>query len=318
MGQWVDGSTALSHEPIDSLTHLLIDPFDGLSDLRARLIRVVRPQALVDDPLRLLRVIRFAAQLDFDIEDQTFWSVCQHAPLLFRVAAERVREELFAMLDVPECVPYLDLLSRTGLIGVIVPGLSVQFDMRGLQRVAEVERLITKMRYGRVRATLLKFAALLSPLTFTYSVSVFEKIGRWLKLSNDEIRLLSLMVRYHDQPRALVRSGNVTGRAKRRFFRAVGDAAVEVLLLTLAAEEPVDHLLHTFVNELLRDYFEGAPCARPTRFVRGDEIIARYGVPAGPRIRELIEGIEEAEAEGEVTSRGEAWQWLDRAIEQTR
>ena len=318
MSQWVDGSTALSHERIDPLTHLLIDPFNGLSDLHARLIRVVSPQALVDDPLRLLRVIRFAAQLGFNIEEQTWQSVCRHAPLLGRVAAERVREEFFAVLGVASCMPYLRLMRESGLLQIIVPELFAQSGAveRGLRTVTAAERLIAEISRGQAQNTLLKFAALLAPLMT--SVDTVQTIAERLRLSNKETQLLCTMARYHDQPRALVRSGDVTGRAKRRFFRAVGDAAVEVLLLALAVEEPVGHLFRTFVNELLRDYFEGARCACPTRFVRGDEIMARYGIPAGPRIRELLESIEEAEAEGEVTNRETAWRWLDRTVEQLR
>jgi tRNA nucleotidyltransferase/poly(A) polymerase len=317
LGQWVDGSTALSHDPIDSLTHFLIDPFEGLSDLRARWIRLVRPQALVDDPLRLLRVVRFAAQLGFAIEESTGQSVREHAPLLGRVAAERVREEFFAVFGAASCVPYVRWMREAGLLQIVVPELSAPSDgvERGLRVVASVERLIAEVSRGQAQNTLLKFAALLTPLRA--SVDTMRTIARRLRLSNKATRLLSAMARYHDQPRALVRSGDLTGRAKRRFFRAVGEAAGEVLLLALAVEEAGDGLLRAFVNELRRDYLEGAPCARPTRFVRGDEIMARYGIPAGPRIRELIEGIEEAEAEGEVASREAAWQWLDRTLERS-
>lgn len=326
LSQWVNGS--ISSSPISVATSTinyqpsvitsLIDPFGGLSDLRARLIRVVRPQVLVDDPLRLLRVIRLAAQLGFNVEEQTWRSVCRHAPLLGRVAAERVREEFFAVLEVTSCVPYVRLMGEAGLLQIIVPELFVQPDMvgRGLQTVTAAERLMVAMGRGQAQNTLLKFAALLAPLMT--SVDTIQTIAERLRLSNKATQLLCAMARYHDQPRALLQRGEITGRARRRFFRAVGDAAVEVLLLALAVEEAGDGLLHRFVNELLQDYFAGAPCARPTRFVRGDEIMARYGIPAGPRIRELLESVEEAEAEGEVTSRAKAWRWLDRIVEQPR
>ncbi|MCS6862497.1 MAG: hypothetical protein NZT92_19520 [Abditibacteriales bacterium] len=306
--------SALADWQVGALTHLLVDPFNGLSDLRARLIRVVRPQALVDDPLRLLRVIRFAAQLAFGVEEQTWQGVCEHAPLLGRVASERIREELFAVLGVTPCVLYVRLMGEAGLLRVIVPELfaSSAAVERGLRVMAAVERLTAELCRGGVRIPLLKLAALLSPLMTSVDIARMM-VGR-LRLSNKEMRLLNAMALYHDQPRALLRSGDVTGRAKRRFFRAVGDAAVEVLLLALAIEEPPHNALHCFVNDLLRDYFAGAPCARPTRFVRGDEIRARYEIPAGARLRELLEGLEEAEAEGEVTSREAAWQWLDRVV----
>jgi tRNA nucleotidyltransferase/poly(A) polymerase len=308
LGQGVNEATL--HEPIDSLTHLLIDPFGGLSDLRGRRIRVVRPEAFTDDPLRLLRAVRFAARLGFEMEAETWQAVCQHAPLLDRVAAERVRDEFFAILQARPCVPYLRLLRDAGLLGVVLPEMSDPVDVaRGLQAVASVEQLIAEIGSARARETLLKFAALLCPVL--PQPATIESVAQKMKLSNEERRVLSLIALHHDKPRSMVAENTTSGKYRRRFFRAVGNVAVEVLLMAMAIQDEPDAALSVFVNDLLHDYFADAPSAHPTRFVRGDEIMARYHLPPSPRIRELLEAIEEAEAEGQVRNREDAWQLLD-------
>ena len=78
----------------------VLDPTGGLEDLRARLVRAPAPGVLDDDPLRLLRAVRLAAELDFSIEGKTREAITERAECLAEVAGERVREELFALLAV--------------------------------------------------------------------------------------------------------------------------------------------------------------------------------------------------------------------------
>ena len=78
----------------DPHTAELFDPVGGLVDLKSRLLKMISPANLVDDPLRLLRAYRQAAQLDFTIEAETRSTICQLAPLLGKIAAERVQTEL--------------------------------------------------------------------------------------------------------------------------------------------------------------------------------------------------------------------------------
>lgn len=102
----------------------IIDVTGGLSDLEARLLRTVSPQALADDPLRCLRAVRLAAELSpwrFRLEHDTARQIQQHAVQVALSANERVRDELARTLAAAEPQRWLDLLSDLGLLAVVLP-----------------------------------------------------------------------------------------------------------------------------------------------------------------------------------------------------
>ena len=101
----------------------LIDPFNGSEDVRERLIRVADPGVLDDDPLRLLRAARFAATLGFSIETGTVEHIRSRADLVTKPSAERIRDELFQILDQPGAGRNLLLLDSLGLLMKLLPEL---------------------------------------------------------------------------------------------------------------------------------------------------------------------------------------------------
>lgn len=100
----------------------IIDPFHGKEDLENHLIRTVGEPALrfQEDPLRMLRGIRFAAQLGFDLEGDTFKQMQNLNDLLEKISAERIREELVKILLAPNCGKGLQLAMETGLMRQII------------------------------------------------------------------------------------------------------------------------------------------------------------------------------------------------------
>jgi poly(A) polymerase len=107
---------SLGEDPTD-----LVDPTGGLRDLRARRIRVGDPQVLTEDPLRLLRCVRLAAQLDFTIDETTAQAIRRYAPSLGRVAPERLREEFFGILNCAVAGRWLTVLDDLALLAVLLP-----------------------------------------------------------------------------------------------------------------------------------------------------------------------------------------------------
>ncbi|MGA1602018.1 MAG: CCA tRNA nucleotidyltransferase [Prochlorothrix sp.] len=101
----------------------LIDPLNGYRDLQAQCLRMISPTNLQDDPLRLLRAYRQAAQLQFAIDPATIQTITTLAPKLGQIAAERVQSELNALLQHPQGVPWLRAAWQAGLFQSWLPSL---------------------------------------------------------------------------------------------------------------------------------------------------------------------------------------------------
>jgi putative nucleotidyltransferase with HDIG domain len=107
----------------------VIDEVGGLKDLEAKTIRAVSEQSFIDDPLRLMRVFRFAAVLGFDVDATTLQYVRNYADRLSKVAAERISYELFAIFESPRTAQCIRAMADCGLLETIFP------EMRAMHRV---------------------------------------------------------------------------------------------------------------------------------------------------------------------------------------
>ena len=108
---------------LNPVTNELRDWVGGEADLKAGVLRTIGDPAerFGEDHLRLLRAVRFAAQLDFQIEPATFAAVQQHAENINRVSAERIRDELLKLFHPPHAARGLDLLRDSGLLAHVLP-----------------------------------------------------------------------------------------------------------------------------------------------------------------------------------------------------
>jgi len=109
----------------DLRTQTLIDPLNGASDLRAKLIRVCSQTSLIDDPVRILRAVRQAAEFEFKIELETRKAMRQSVSLLPNVSPERQRDELFRMLEGPKPDAAVRALEILGTFPYLLPELSI-------------------------------------------------------------------------------------------------------------------------------------------------------------------------------------------------
>jgi putative nucleotidyltransferase with HDIG domain len=108
----------------DLHTQTLLDPLNGASDLRAKLIRACSPTSLSDDPIRILRAVRQAATFEFKIEVETRKAMKQAASLLPRISPERQRDELFKMLEGPKPDASMRALEILGVFPYLLPELT--------------------------------------------------------------------------------------------------------------------------------------------------------------------------------------------------
>src|SRR5512143_3702380 len=123
----------------DFTVNAMVDPFGGRSAVRDRMLRVVRPGALDEDPLRLLRATRLAATLGYRIEEATAAHIRQRARAIVKPAPERVRDELFLILSQRGAEGHLLLLDSLGLLTQLLPELEpLRGFMPGMYRAHDV------------------------------------------------------------------------------------------------------------------------------------------------------------------------------------
>ncbi|MBI1885355.1 MAG: HD domain-containing protein [Chloroflexi bacterium] len=141
------------------------------------------------------------------------------------------------------------------------------------------------------------------------------RILRRLRFASREVQMVGAMAAAHLRPVQLGQQGPPTRRALYRFFRDCGDAAIAVLLLSLA-----DHLATvgpnlnregwrahvSLVNYILTERYREETIVAPPKLISGEDLMADLGLPPGPAVGELLEAVREAQAAGEVTTREEA------------
>ncbi|MGC1393562.1 MAG: CCA tRNA nucleotidyltransferase, partial [Coleofasciculaceae cyanobacterium] len=214
-------------------TEKFIDPFQGISDLQNRIIRMVKAANLEDDPLRLLRGYRQAAQLNFTIEPETKSVMRQLAGLLGTIAAERVQVELGYLLKSSQGTPWLTQAWQDKLLQSWFPDAT-----QGLAQIAAIDRaavvleetwqeLGIKLDSAPNRATspLSKSASLLSlaklaSLLPSVPEAAAEQLQR-LKYSRAEIQAVVTVLKY--VPQLLIhKSSEMSIREQFFFFKNVG------------------------------------------------------------------------------------------------
>jgi putative nucleotidyltransferase with HDIG domain len=107
----------------------IVDPHGGREDLARGVVRVVGPSSLADDPLRVIRAVRFAAELGLRVDDGTLAAAGEQAPGLRDVAAERIFTELKRIVGAPDPAAAMALLERSGATAVVLPELLAMKDV---------------------------------------------------------------------------------------------------------------------------------------------------------------------------------------------
>jgi poly(A) polymerase len=109
----------------------LVDPFNGRAAIRDKEIRALSDESFRQDPLRLLRAFRLAAELAFTIHGETLEKVTRDGALIGTVSGERVRDEIFRILELNPCHPCIESMDRIGLLGQVFPEMAA---MKGIEQ----------------------------------------------------------------------------------------------------------------------------------------------------------------------------------------
>jgi tRNA nucleotidyltransferase (CCA-adding enzyme) len=285
-----------------------IDPLQGVVDCRAGIIRMVSKSNLEDDPLRLLRAYRQAAQLGFRIEPATQSAIRQLAPLLGKVAAERVQVELGYLLKSPQGNVWLRAAWEDNLLQAWFPDATAQ----GLTQVAAIDdsAVILKETWpelgvelrasvGGKSASLLSLAKLANLLPSVPEAA--EEQLLCLKYSRAEIRAVVTALKYLPQLLSYVGS-EMPIREQYFFFRDVGTVFPALAVMAVASGIPVDRIAPLIDRYLTPD----DQVAHPTQLVTGKDLMRSLNLPPGPQVGKLLSAIGAARAEGRISTPKEA------------
>lgn len=253
---------------------LLVDFKNGAADLKARQIKLTGPRVLKEDPLRMLRVFRHAAELKFAITPSVLKQIKQDAALIVQSAGERVQEEMSRLFNTPRAYENVLLMEKTGLLEAIFPELTPQrtcaecyYGKGGVLKhtlncFKREEWLLENLqkafpKYHKKLAALVTDKALFKMAVLLHDVAkpstakmkgdrlrffyheqqgahMARKILERLHYSKADSRLICAMIGEHLRPSNLASNDVITDRGAYKFFRDLADAALAMLLLCWA------------------------------------------------------------------------------------
>ncbi|MGH1395347.1 MAG: CCA tRNA nucleotidyltransferase [Trichormus sp.] len=295
-------------------TQEIIDPLHGCDDIQLGMLRMISPHNLADDPLRLLRAYRQAAQLGFTIEANTHNTICALAPQISQVAAERVRVEIGYLLASSQGTPWITKAGEDGLLAPFFKNATHQ-SFQKLAAVDTIATLITQhwpkqgvelQNYVRdtVKTTWLgiaKLACLVHP-----EPAVAELELQALTYSRAEIRSVTTALKLFPQLKLAD-----TLREQYFLFQEAGIVFTATILLALIEDNLVEPMSGTnpfkVYAPLISRYLNPDDLvAHPTQLVSGKNLMIALNIPPSPVVGKLLTEIAVAQAEGKVSTPQEA------------
>ncbi len=309
-------------------TKEILDPLRGYTDLQQGVLRMVSPTNLQDDPLRLLRAYRQAAQLNFVIESDTHAVIRQLAPLVGEVAAERVRVEIGYLLSSAKGTQWLQTAWEDGLLATWFPsatrwrnsvsplkmrGRSPRQGLTHLEQLADVDSAAAKLSQtfpllevelsqavrDTVKTTWLGIAKLATLVASNPETAEIELTN--LTYSRAEIKGVTIALRLLPQLKAV--PPERMSLAEQYFcFRTAGVVFPVVAVLAVAAGVSVEAIAPLIICYLTPD----DPVAHPTALVTGKDLMQALKLPSSPLVGDLLLQIQLAQIEGKVSTAAEA------------
>ncbi|MGI9087718.1 MAG: CCA tRNA nucleotidyltransferase [Chthoniobacterales bacterium] len=309
----------------------VIDFVGGRGDLAAGLVRAIGdPEArFAEDRLRMLRAVRFATVLEFEIEGATWSALVRAAPAIAEISAERIREELVRIFLSPQRARGWDLLNASGLMAVVLPELAA---MKGCEQPPQFHPEGDVFRHTRIMLGMLP-AQVSLPLVLSVlfhdigkpPTSMVDPDGRIRFNGHDRVgaEMTEALMQRLRFSRAET-EGTVEAVRQHMVFKDVPKMRVAKLKRFMARPTFQDELelhrvdcasSHAMMDnyEFLlrkREEFANEPIIPPP-LVRGADLIA-LGFRPGPLFGEILEAAETRQLEGEFKDREDALAWVKR------
>ncbi len=327
----------------------LLDPFDGVGDLGRKIIRTPLDPDITfsDDPLRMMRAVRFATQLEFDIYPDTLEAIKRNAKRIEIITRERIAEELMKIVAAPHPSRGFFLLDKCGLLPLIFPELAALKGVDNSHGRSHKDNFLHTMQVlenvaAKSDNVWLRWAALLHDIgkpatkrwdekqgwTFHNHNFIGEKmvprIFKKMRLPlNEHMKYVKKLVGLHMRPIALVED-EVTDSAVRRLLFDAGDDIDDLMLLcsadiTSKNQEKVKRFRDNFilVKQKLVDIEEKDRVRNFQPPIDGDEIMKIFNLQPSKPVGEIKDAIKDAILDGKIgNNRAEAYQeMLKKAAE---
>jgi poly(A) polymerase len=315
----------------------VIDFVGGRGDLERRLLRAIGDpaQRFAEDRLRMLRAVRFATVLGFEIDPATWEAVVASASSILQISAERIREELVKIFLSPNRARGWDLLDASGLMGAVLPEIE---KMKGCEQPPQFHPEGDVFKHTRIMLEMLPAEASL-PLVFSVlfhdvakpATAIVDEEGRIRFNGHDRVgaEMTEAIMERLRFSRAEI-DGTVEAVRQHMVFKDVPNMRVAKLKRFMARPTFEDELelhrvdcasSHAMLDNykfLLRkkEEFASEPIIPPP-LVRGDDLIA-LGLKPGPSFGEILEAVETRQLEGALKDREEALEWVRKEVERLR
>ncbi|GAB4544136.1 MAG: CCA tRNA nucleotidyltransferase [Pleurocapsa sp.] len=283
----------------------IVDPFEGLADLERGLLRTISRENLQDDPLRLLRAYRQAAQLNFTIEPQTREFIRSLAPLLTQIAAERVQTELSYILHNSSGNKWLKAAWKDGLITPWLPSI----DGEKIQQLTAIEQAVVQIDSQNIK---LKeewlYLAKLSALVASEPAKAERELNN-LKYSRSQIRAVVATVKHLSQLQTITETMSL--REQYFFFLDIKDVFPVLMIRAIATG-----VNSTVINPLIKRYFSPQDkIAHPQPLVTGKDLIEELKIKPSPIVGNLLTEIQIAYIEDKISNFQEAIEFAVSLLE---
>lgn len=295
----------------------IIDPFAGQKDLKNKIIRTVgeADKRFGEDALRLLRAVRFACTLNFKIELKTLSAIKKNAQLLLKISTERIRDELFKIIESKNTADGIFLSRDIGLLDIFLPELTICFaiEQKSPKRhhIFDVgTHCVMSLKHCPSKDTITRLATLLHDIGKTKVAKVTEEgvrtfynhevvggrlaiqIAKRFNLSRNQQDKLYRLVRWHQ----FSVNENQTDRALRRFIKNVGIENVEDMMdlrvgdrLGGGLQQPESWRLKLF-RERLKEVMK-KPFTAKDLAVNGHDVMKILGIKPGPKVGEILNAL---------------------------